>query len=285
MNADEGLNTLYTTAENLQVLQSTAGREKSESKERIEGSYTKYNGEIEHEDQTPDRREIQNRKKESAGIRKGKGRNDGVRLGERCVDWVSRRLENMSACYITAGAKRVNYITRSTKLRQMPPGGTDHRLSLLAIRSTLQERLLEALLDTVCPSSRTSALLSSDFPNKADPKGPRLVPPSETFSPKFLDLLNLNVNRALLDNLLQQLTRFEVSASVCDTFFEDVKVPLALNHITNVLLVKCEEMTRNIESGVKGYGYAAIQTDRRIKDAVEIAEGDAALRLVVDEET
>ncbi|KYM91379.1 hypothetical protein ALC53_01447 [Atta colombica] len=113
------------------------------------------------------------------------------------------------------------------------------------------------------------------FPNKADP-----------FSPKFLDLLNLNVNRALLDNLLQQLTRFEVSAPVCDVpFFEDVKVPLALNHITNVLLVKCKKMTWNIESGMKGYGYAAIQTDRRIKDAVEIAEGDAALRLVVDEKT
>ncbi|KYQ54742.1 hypothetical protein ALC60_06344, partial [Trachymyrmex zeteki] len=153
-----------------------------------------------------------------------------------CVDWVSRRLENMGVCCITTGAKRVNYIIRSTKLRQMPPGGTDHRLSLLA-KSTLQERLLEALLDVVCPSSRTSALLSPDFPNKADP-----------------------------------------------TFLEDIKVPLALNHIANILLVKCEEMTRHVESGVKGYGYAAIQTDRRIKDTVEIAEGDAALRLVVDEE-
>ncbi|KYN43701.1 hypothetical protein ALC56_01963 [Trachymyrmex septentrionalis] len=202
------------TAGNLQVFQSTAGRGKSESKGRIEGSYTSMARRmgvfvVTKHPATPDRREIQSRKKESVGIRKGKGRNDGVRLGERrCVDWVSRRLEN----------------------------------------------------------------------------GPRLVPPSETFSPKFLDLLNLNVNRAFLDNLLQQLTRLEVSAPVCDTFLEDVKVPLALNYIANVLLVKCEEMTRNIESGVKGYGYAAIQTDRRIKDAVEIAEGDAALRLVVDEE-
>ncbi|KYN04911.1 hypothetical protein ALC62_04296 [Cyphomyrmex costatus] len=114
-------------------------------------------------------------------------------------------------------------------------------------------------------------------------KGPWLAPPSET-SPKFLDLLNLNVNRALLDNLLQQLTRLKVSAPVCDTFLEDVKVPLALNHIANILLVKCKEMTRHVESSMKGYGYAAIQTDRRIKDAIEIAEGDTALRLVVDEE-
>ncbi|KYN30118.1 hypothetical protein ALC57_00450 [Trachymyrmex cornetzi] len=212
------------TAENLQVLQSTAGRGKGESKGRIEGSYTSMARCVgvfvaTKRPVTPDRREIQSRKKESAGIRKGKGKND------------------MSACCITAGAKRVNYITRLIKLRQMPPGGTDHRLSLLAIRSTLQERLLEALLDIVCPSSRTSALLFLDSPNKADP-----------------------------------------------TFLKDVKVPLALNHIANVLLVKCKEMTRHIESGVEGYGYAAIQTDCRVKDAVEIAEGDAALRLVVDEE-
>jgi len=43
-------------------------------------------------------------------------------------------------------------------------------------------------------------------------------------------------------------------------------------------------MTRHVKSGVKGHGYTAIQTDRRIKDAVKIAEGDAALRLVVDKE-
>lgn len=43
-------------------------------------------------------------------------------------------------------------------------------------------------------------------------------------------------------------------------------------------------MARHVERGVKGHRYAAIQADRRVKDAVEIAEGDAALRLVVDEE-
>lgn len=40
----------------------------------------------------------------------------------------------------------------------MPPDGTNRRLSLLATRSTLRERLLEILPDAVCPS-RTPARL------------------------------------------------------------------------------------------------------------------------------
>lgn len=43
-------------------------------------------------------------------------------------------------------------------------------------------------------------------------------------------------------------------------------------------------MTRYIQGGVEGYGDAAIKAYRRIEDAVEIAERDAALRLIVDEE-
>lgn len=43
-------------------------------------------------------------------------------------------------------------------------------------------------------------------------------------------------------------------------------------------------MTRHIQGGVKGYGDTAVQAYRRIEDAVEIAERDAALGLVVDEE-
>lgn len=43
-------------------------------------------------------------------------------------------------------------------------------------------------------------------------------------------------------------------------------------------------MTRYIQGGVEGYGDAAIKAYRRIKDAVEIAERDTALRLIVDEE-
>ena len=170
------------TAGNLQVFQSTAGRGKSESKGRIEGSYTSMarrmgvfvvfywsdivvNGTIgkfiggtidivicciytyvhsakrrtrsqnrypaqnnaselslhrnttarssarTKHPATPDRREIQSRKKESVGIRKGKGRNDGVRLGERrCVDWVSRRLENVYSLLYTKAVTALFYI-------------------------------------------------------------------------------------------------------------------------------------------------------------------------------
>lgn len=43
-------------------------------------------------------------------------------------------------------------------------------------------------------------------------------------------------------------------------------------------------MTRYIQGGVEGDGDAAVQANCRIKDAVEIAERDAALRLIVDEE-
>lgn len=57
-----------------------------------------------------------------------------------------------------------------------------------------------------------------------------------------------------------------------------------MNHIANILLVKREQMTRYIQGGVEGYGDAAVQAYRRIKDAVEIAERDAALGLIVDEE-
>lgn len=112
-------------------------------------------------------------------------------------------------------------------------------------------------------------------------------------------LINVDLQRrTLFDDLLQQLARLEVPAPVdgvhgrtygradllSQAFLEDVKVPLALNHVADVLLVKREQMTRHVQSGVKGHGDAAIQADRRIKDAVEIAERDAALRLIVDEE-
>lgn len=43
-------------------------------------------------------------------------------------------------------------------------------------------------------------------------------------------------------------------------------------------------MTRHVQGGVEGYGDAAIKAYRRIEDAVEIAERDTALRLIVDEE-
>lgn len=108
--------------------------------------------------------------------------------------------------------------------------------------------------------------------------------------------LSVNVNRTLLDDLLQQLARrLEVPAPVVhraqgradllrQTFLEDVEVPLALNNVTDVLLVKRQQVTRHVQRGVEGHRDTAVQTDRRIKDAIEVAERDAALRLVVDEE-
>lgn len=43
-------------------------------------------------------------------------------------------------------------------------------------------------------------------------------------------------------------------------------------------------MPGNVDRRVKAHRHAAIETDRRIEYAVEIVEGDAALRLIVDEE-
>ncbi|TGZ53234.1 Uncharacterized protein DBV15_01589 [Temnothorax longispinosus] len=160
-------------------------------------------------------------------------------------------------------------MTADAERKLVPPGGTDRRVPLLAIRSMLRESYFEVLPDAVCPSSRIPTrlyFLQRISQTRRIQKGPRLG--------------------ASLGNLLAKVSGpVESRADLLrQTFLEDVEVPLALNHIANVLLVKREEMTRHVECGVKRHGYAAIQTDRRIKDAVEIAEGDAALRLIVDEE-
>ena len=45
-----------------------------------------------------------------------------------------------------------------------------------------------------------------------------------------------------------------------------------------------EEVARHVEGSVQGDGDAAVEAHGRIEDAVEVAEGDAALGLPVDEE-
>jgi len=104
----------------------------------------------------------------------------------------------------------------------------------------------------------------------------------------------LSVDRALLDDLLQRRTRLKVPASVGgaegrgellrQALLQDVEIPLALNHVVHVLLVEGEQVTRHVQGGVEGDGDSAVEADRWIKHAVEVAEGDATLRLVVDEE-
>lgn len=72
-------------------------------------------------------------------------------LLERSAAFFNRSLKTNTA----AGAERVNY---TIDRNWMPPGGTNRRLSLPVIRSTLRERLLEILPDAVCPSRTLTRL-------------------------------------------------------------------------------------------------------------------------------
>lgn len=48
--------------------------------------------------------------------------------------------------------------------------------------------------------------------------------------------------------------------------------------------MKGQQVTRHVQGGVEGHRDAAVQADSRVKHAVEVAEGDTTLRLIVDEE-
>jgi len=75
--------------------------------------HRKYNGEIARTKRpmTPDRREIQSRKKEPTGMQRGRKRNDRVKVGKEDVSIRSleRRLENVYSLLYTKAAAALFY--------------------------------------------------------------------------------------------------------------------------------------------------------------------------------